>query len=187
MKVTPTPLEGFLLIDPRSFADERGFFLETFQEERYRDAGIRQPFVQDNHSRSRQGVLRGLHFQIRRPQAKLLTVIRGRIFDVGVDLRRASPTFGRWFGVELSDTGVRQLYMAPGFAHGFYVLSEWADVYYKADQPYDPSDEGGLIWNDPDIGIQWPIEAPQLAPRDAAYPRLRDLAPSQLPDGGDTA
>ena len=184
MNVTPTPLEGFLLIDPRTFADDRGFFLETFQEERYREVGIRGPFVQDNHSRSRVGVLRGLHFQIRRPQAKLVTIMRGRVFDVGVDLRRHSPTFGRWFGVELSESGLRQVYVAPGFAHGFCVLSDWADVHYKVGTPYDPSDEGGLVWNDPDVGIQWPIEAPQLAPRDAGYPRLRELAPSQLPYDG---
>jgi dTDP-4-dehydrorhamnose 3,5-epimerase len=114
------------------------------------------------------GVLRGLHFQIRRPQAKLVTVMRGAIFDVGVDVRPASPTFGQWFGAELSDAGQRQLYMAPGFAHGFCVLSDWADVHYKVTERYDPADEAGLRWDDPDVGIAWPIEAPQLAPRDAA-------------------
>lgn len=184
MNITPTPLDGFLLIEPRTFADDRGFFLETFQEERYLRAGIGGPYVQDNHSRSRRGVLRGLHFQIRRPQAKLVTIMRGRVFDVGVDLRRRSPTFGRWFGVELSDSGLRQVYVAPGFAHGFCVLSDWADLNYKVSTPYDPSDEGGLAWNDPDVGIQWPIEVPQLALRDATYPRLRDLGSSQLPYDG---
>ena len=181
MNITPTPLEGLLLIEPRCFQDERGFFLESYQSERYRDSGILDQFMQDNQSRSTKGVLRGLHFQVKRPQAQIVTVMRGRVFDVAVDLRPASPTFGQWFGVELSDAGPRQLYMAPGFAHGFCVLSDWADLHYKASRLYDPHDEGGLLWNDPDVGIQWPTEAPHVTPRDAAYPRIRDLSRAQLP------
>ncbi len=181
MKVTRAPLEGIILIEPQRFGDDRGFFVETYQERRYREAGISDHFLQDNHSRSSEGVLRGLHFQVQDPQAKLVTVIHGAIFDVGVDLRRGSPTFGRWYGVVLRDAGPRQLYLAPGFAHGFCVLSDWADVHYKVSRPYNPADEGGLLWNDPDVGIEWPVQTPQLAPRDAAYPRLRDLGPAQLP------
>jgi dTDP-4-dehydrorhamnose 3,5-epimerase len=170
-----------LVIEPRCFGDERGFFLEIYQDARYQHARVPELFVQDNQSRSAKGVLRGLHFQIRRPQAQLVTVMRGRVFDVGVDLRSASPTFGRWFGVELSEEGPRQVYMAPGFAHGFCVLSDWADLHYKVSRRYDPADEGGLRWNDPQVGIEWPIEAPRVAARDAAYPVLRDLTAAQLP------
>ena len=183
MNITPTPLDGLLLIEPHCFQDERGFFLETYQSARYQAAGIPDQFVQDNQSRSVKGVLRGLHFQVKRPQAQILTVIRGRVFDVAVDLRLASPTFGQWFGVELSDTGPRQLYMAPGFAHGFCVLSDWADVHYKVSRLYDPDDEGGLLWSDPDVGIRWPIDALQVTPRDAAYPLIRNLSQAQLPHG----
>lgn len=181
MNVTATTLDGLMIVEPDCFPDERGFFLETYQDVRYHDAGIHDDFVQDNHSRSQQGVLRGLHFQVRRPQAQLVTVIRGRVFDVGVDVRPASPTFGRWFGLELSDAGRRQIYMAPGFAHGFCVLSDWADLHYRVSRRYDPADSGGLRWNDPDVGIRWPLEAPRLAPRDADYPLLRDLTRAQLP------
>jgi dTDP-4-dehydrorhamnose 3,5-epimerase len=181
MQVKPTGLSGLLLIDPRCFRDARGFFLESFQADRYRDVGIPDTFVQDNHSRSRQGVLRGLHFQVKRPQAQIVTVIRGRIFDVAVDLRRASATFGRWYGVELSDEGPRQLYMAPGFAHGFCVLSEFADLYYKVSRFYEHTDEGGLIWNDSDVGIRWPIKAPVISERDGSYPLLSELDAAHLP------
>lgn len=161
--------------------DERGFFLETYQDARYRNAGILDTFVQDNQSRSREGVLRGLHYQIKRPQAQLVTLVRGRVFDVVVDLRPQSATFGRWFGVELHEAGPRQVYMAPGFAHGFCVLSDWADLHYKVTRRYDPADAGGLRWSDPDVGIRWPIEAPTLTPRDAAYPLLRELTTARLP------
>lgn len=181
MEIKSTPLNGLLLIEPDCFADKRGFFWEAFQSVRYREAGILDNFVQDNHSRSAYGILRGLHFQVKRPQSQILTVLRGRIFDVVVDLRPKSPTFGKWFGIILSDMGPRQIYMTAGFAHGFYVLSDWADLYYKVSRFYDPSDEGGLIWNDPDINIQWPIATPQVSPRDAAYPRLKDLKVAQLP------
>src|SRR5262249_47394841 len=174
-------LPGLLLIEPRRFQDERGFFLESFHIERYRAHGIADDFVQDNHSRSRQGVLRGLHFQIKRPQAQIVTVIRGRIFDVTVDLRRGSATFGQWYGIEMSDEGPRQLYMPPGFAHGFCVLSEFADLHYKVTQLYNDGDEGGIYWADRDIGIRWPVDAPLVSKRDNSYPRLRELSPEQLP------
>ena len=181
MNVAPAPLSGVLIIEPRTFPDERGFFLETYQDARYRQAGISDLFVQDNHSHSTGGVLRGLHFQVRRPQAQLVTLMRGRVFDVVVDLRHRSPTFGRWCGVELSEAGPRQVYMPAGFAHGFCVLSDSADLHYKVSRRYDPADAGGLRWNDPDVGIAWPIATPRLAARDAAYPRLRDLTPAQRP------
>lgn len=176
-----TGLPGLVLVEPRCFTDTRGFFFESFHERRYLEAGINDKFVQDNISRSSKGNLRGLHFQIKRPQAQLVTVLRGHIFDVAVDLRPASKSFGRWFGAELSDSGNRQLYMAPGFAHGFCVLSEIADVHYKVSRHYDPDDEGGVLWCDPDIGIHWPIDVPDLSARDAAYPRLKDLGYKQLP------
>ena len=181
MDVTQTGLSGLLLIEPQCFRDDRGFFLESFQAERYHDNDIEETFVQDNHSRSRRGVLRGLHFQVKQPQAQIVTVIRGRIFDVAVDIRGGSATFGRWYGVELSDDGPRQLYMAPGFAHGFCVVSEFADLHYKVSRVYDHMDEGGLIWNDPDIGICWPITDPIVSRRDSAYPALRQLYPERLP------
>lgn len=176
MRAFETPLQGVLLIAPRCFEDERGFFLENFHAVRYREAGIRDAFVQDNHSRSRKGVLRGLHFTVERPQAQIVTVMRGKVFDVAVDVRQGSPTFGRWVGAELSDEGpLRQIYMAPGFAHGFCVLSDVADLHYKVSRSYDPRDEGGLVWNDPDIAIAWPIGDPFVSARDAAYPRLKDI------------
>jgi dTDP-4-dehydrorhamnose 3,5-epimerase len=185
MHVQETSLQGLLVMEPRCFRDERGFFLESFQEHRYREAGIADDFVQDNHSRSRQHVLRGLHFTVKAPQAQIVTVIRGRIFDVAVDLRSKSPTFGRWFGAVLSDDGPRQIYMAPGFAHGFCALSEFADLHYKVSRSFDASDEGGLAWNDPDVGIRWPITEPIISGRDAAYPKLRELDGSRLPHVSD--
>jgi dTDP-4-dehydrorhamnose 3,5-epimerase len=181
MDVKPTGLDGLLLIEPRRFGDARGFFLESYQRERYAAIGVDVELIQDNQSRSSKGVLRGLHFQVKRPQAQIVTVLRGRIFDVAVDLRPASPTFGKWFGAELSDEGPRQLYMAPGFAHGFCVLSDLADVHYKVSRYYDHADEGGLLWNDPNVGIRWPIEPESISERDAAYPRLQALSPEQLP------
>jgi dTDP-4-dehydrorhamnose 3,5-epimerase len=181
MKITETGLAGLLLIEPRYFRDDRGYFLETFSGPRYRDAGIADDFVQENHSRSSKGILRGLHFTVRRPQAQLVTVMRGKVFDVGVDLRSGSKTFGRWFGAELSDEGACQIYMPPGFAHGFCVLSDVADLHYMVSRIYDHSDEGGLLWNDPDVGIRWPVEAPVVSARDAAYPKLWELGPDRLP------
>ena len=181
MRIEKTGLEGLLLIEPQCFGDERGFFLESFHQVRYREAGIADQFVQDNHSRSGRGVLRGLHFTVKKPQAQIVTVMRGRIFDVAVDLRSDSRTFGRWFGAELTEDGPRQLYMAAGFAHGFCVLSEMADLHYKVSQFYDSADEGGLLWNDPDVGIIWPVAAPLVSSRDAAYPALRKLRRDHLP------
>lgn len=181
MNITATPLDGLLIVEPQCFQDQRGYFLETYEEARYRQAGIQETFVQDNHSRSAGGVLRGLHFQVRRPQAQLVTVMRGEVFDVCVDLRPGSATFGRWYGIELSETGPRQVYMASGFAHGFCVVSDWADLHYKVSRRYDPTDAGGLRWNDPDLGIRWPIASPIVTTRDAGYPRLKDLAPAHLP------
>ena len=181
MRVEPTGILGLKLIEPQLFSDERGFFLESFHAERYRDNGIMDAFVQDNHSRSQQNVLRGLHYRIKHPQAQIMTVIRGRIFDVTVDLRPNAPSFGRWYGVELSDAGPRQLYMAPGFAHGFCVLSDCADLHYKVSRLYDETDEGGVVWNDPQIGIRWPIDTPIVSKRDSSYPTLREIDRERLP------
>ncbi len=175
MNVIETALPGVLIIEPKAFGDHRGFFLETFQVERYREAGITLPFVQDNHSRSQRGVLRGLHFQKTRPQGKLVSVSRGAVYDVAVDIDPASATYGKFVGVELNDDNHRQMWVPPGYAHGFCVLSEVADFQYKCTDFYFPADEGGLAWNDPDVGIPWPIEAPQLSAKDANNPRLRDL------------
>ena len=181
MIIRSTPLQGLLVIEPKCFQDERGFFLETYQSKRYKQAGIVDNFVQDNQSRTRNGVLRGMHFQVNLPQAQIVTVMRGRIFDVGVDLRISSPTFGHWFGIELNDAGPRQIYMAPGFAHGFCVLSDWADLNYKVSQNYDVYDEGGLHWNDPDVGIEWPIDHPVVTARDENFLKLKELTIVQLP------
>lgn len=164
-----------MLIEPVRYADARGFFLETFEEERYRACGIVETFVQDNHSRSVKNVLRGLHFTTNKPQAQLLTVMRGSIFDVVVDIRKQSTTFGKWLGVELGDDGPAQIYMPHGFAHGFCVLSDWADLHYKVSQRYDSHDEGGLIWNDEDVQIAWPIKNPIISPRDRQHRRLSEI------------
>jgi dTDP-4-dehydrorhamnose 3,5-epimerase len=181
MKVEKTNLPGLLLIEPKCFGDERGFFLESYQRDRYRDAGITDDFVQDNHSRSVGGVLRGMHFQVQRPQAQIVTVMHGRIFDVAVDLRQNSKTFKQWFGVELSDRGPRQIYMAPGFAHGFCVLSDVADLHYKVSRFYDHADEGGLLWSDPEIAIAWPGQDPVVSARDAAFPVFAKIDGAALP------
>lgn len=178
MRVTPTVIHDVVIIEPKVFGDARGFFLETFQAERYREqAGISEPFVQDNHSRSAKGVLRGLHFQKTKPQGKLVRVVRGEVFDVAVDIRRDSPSFGRWEGVLLSEDNKRQLWIPPGLAHGFVVLSDSADFEYKCTDYYDPSDEGCLIWNDPDIAIQWPVDQPLLSDKDRQGQTLRELRP----------
>lgn len=174
MKVVAEPFSGILVMEPKCFADSRGFFLESYEQERYRAFGITEEFVQDNHSRSARNVLRGLHFTRNKPQAQILTVMRGRIFDVVVDVRKDSATFGQWYGTELSDEGPRQVYMAHGFAHGFCVLSDFADLHYKVSQKYDPSDEGGLVWNDVEVGIEWPIRDPLISSRDSNHPVLRD-------------
>ncbi|WP_417528904.1 dTDP-4-dehydrorhamnose 3,5-epimerase [Marinomonas shanghaiensis] len=157
MKVIKTDVAGAVIIEPKVFGDERGFFLETFQADRYKElAGIELDFVQDNHSRSCKNVLRGLHFQKTRPQGKLVRVVRGEVFDVAVDIRKDSPTYGQWAGVYLTEDNKRQFWVPPGLAHGFVVLSDVADFEYKCTDYYDPSDEGCLIWNDPTIGIEWP-------------------------------
>ena len=166
MQITATALAGVFLIEPRVFEDERGYFLETYHRQRFVEAGIDAEFVQDNFSHSRRGVLRGLHYQIEHPQGKLVRVVRGEIFDVAVDLRRNSPTFGRWTGAMLSETNHHQLYIAPGFAHGFCVMSEAADVVYKCTAFYAPQHERTLLWNDPALGIEWPILDPIVSPKD---------------------
>ena len=182
IKVKKTSLEGFLIVELETFKDDRGFFLETFQEKSYKEAGITDKFVQDNQSRSSKGVLRGMHFQVKRPQAQIVTVMRGCIFDVGVDLRQNSSTFGQWYGVELSDVGQRQVYMAPGIAHGFCVLSDLADLHYKVSRFYDPDDECGMVWNDSEVNIDWPSITPLIHQRDATYHSLSQLIDShQLP------
>ena len=180
LNVIETELDGVLVIEPKSFGDARGFFLETFQAERYRKlAGIDLPFVQDNHSRSRRGVLRGLHAQRQHPQGKLVRVARGEVFDVAVDINPASKTFGKWVGVSLSDENHRQLWIPPGYAHGFVVLSEVADFEYKCTDLYHPQDEIGLIWNDPQVNIGWPIPDPLISEKDARLPTLAELAERQ--------
>tara|TARA_B100001146_G_scaffold7383_1_gene6253 strand:- start:9 stop:584 length:576 start_codon:yes stop_codon:yes gene_type:complete len=182
IKVKKTSLEGFLIVELETFKDDRGFFSETFQEKSYKEAGIMDKFVQDNQSRSSKGVLRGMHFQVKRPQAQIVTVMRGCIFDVGVDLRQNSSTFGQWYGVELSDVGQRQVYMAPGIAHGFCVLSDLADLHYKVSRFYDPDDECGMVWNDSEVNIDWPSITPLIHQRDATYQSLSQLIDShQLP------
>lgn len=176
MKVTETRLPGVLVIEPRVHRDTRGFFLETFQVDRYRhEAGITLPFVQDNHSRSTRGVLRGLHAQGRRPQGKLIRVARGEVFDVAVDFNPESQTYGQWVGVQLSDRNCLQFWVPPGYAHGFVVLSEVADFEYKCTEYYDPGDEIGLIWNDPIVAIDWPIGQPLLSAKDQMLPTLAEL------------
>lgn len=165
----PTKIPDILLIEPQIFADERGFFMETYQARRFAQAGIRANFVQDNHSKSRQGTLRGLHYQVRQAQGKLLRVISGEIFDVAVDIRRSSPTFGKWVGEILSAQNKLQIWVPPGFAHGFYVVSEWAELVYKTTDFYAPQWERTIQWNDPDLAIDWPLcgSAPILSAKDA--------------------
>ena len=176
MKTTPTKIPDVLLVEPRVVADNRGFFMETWHRARFAAAGIDFELVQDNHSRSVQGTLRGLHYQIRQPQGKLVRATAGEIFDVAVDLRKSSPTFGRWVGVTLSDTNHRQLWIPPGYAHGFVVISEIADFEYKCTDYYHPQSETGVIWNDPDLDIAWPIEDPVLSDKDKRLPTLASLA-----------
>ena len=175
MKCEPTALPEVLVVTPHVYRDARGYFLETYHAGKYRAAGIAASFVQDNLSRSVRGTLRGLHAQQRRPQGKLIRVVEGEIFDVAVDIRRGSPSFGRWVAVHLSAENFRQCYVPPGFAHGFCVLSESAVVEYKCTELYDPADELGVIWSDPDLAIQWPISEPTLSVKDGSAPRLRDV------------
>lgn len=181
MRVRDTPLAGLKLVDLRVFEDRRGFFTETYHRPRYQAAGIEADFVQDNLSRSVGGTLRGLHFQRRHPQAKLVQVLEGEIFDVAVDLRAGSPTFGRWAGFHLRGADHRQLFVPEGFAHGFAVLTDTVLFHYKCSDVYRPEDEGGLLWCDPQVGIEWPLDAPILSARDTAWPPLSALSPEALP------
>lgn len=175
MNVIKTDLPEVLIIEPKLFGDQRGFFLETYQFERYGQNGVAQPFVQDNLSRSRYGVLRGLHLQNPFTQGKLVTALRGRVLDVAVDVRIGSPNFGRHVAVELNEENRRQLWVPRGFAHGFAVLSETADFFYKCDALYSPKDEISVRWNDPAIGIDWGLADPSLSPKDADAPLLADV------------
>ncbi|MFU8858236.1 MAG: dTDP-4-dehydrorhamnose 3,5-epimerase [Deferrisomatales bacterium] len=176
MTILPTTLPGVLLVEPRVFGDARGFFFESFNQRTWEDAtGLRTRFVQDNHSRSSRGVLRGLHYQVRQTQGKLVRVTAGEVFDVAVDLRRSSPSFGKWEGFRLSAENKRQLWIPEGFAHGFLVLSEAAEVLYKATDYYAPRWERTVRWDDPDLAVGWPLEGePVLSPKDRAAPRLAD-------------
>ena len=176
MKIIKTLLSDCVIIEPKIFEDDRGFFLETFHQERYRAlAGINLPFVQDNHSSSSKGVLRGLHFQKTKPQGKLVRVVSGEVFDVAVDLRKGSNTFGQSETVILSEKNKKQFWIPPGFAHGFVVLSDFADFEYKCTDYYDPSDEGSILWSDPDLNINWPLANPILSNKDANADKLVDL------------
>lgn len=181
MEVMKTGLSGVLVIEPKVFGDSRGFFLETWQQERYAQYGIPAAFVQDNLSFSKKGVLRGLHFQNPEQQGKLVSVIAGEVYDVVVDVRTGSPDFGKWTGVFLSGENHRQFWIPEGFAHGFCVVSETAFFSYKCTAAYSPETECGIAWNDPDIGIEWPIQTPALSKKDALYPRLRDIPSDRLP------
>ena len=172
MQIRRVDLPDVLVIEPTVHRDDRGFFLETYHAEKYRAAGIERSFVQDNHSRSVAGAIRGLHLQVRNPQAKLIRVIEGAIFDVAADVRRESPAFGKWVGVTLTADNFLQCYIPEGFAHGFCVLSETAQVEYKCTALYDPEGEIGIAWNDPDIGVAWPVGQPILSPRDRRHPFL---------------
>lgn len=175
MEFRPTTIPEVILVEPDVHQDDRGFFLETYHRHKYAAGGITAGFVQDNHSKSRRGTLRGLHAQRRRPQGKLVRAVEGEIFDVAVDVRRGSPTFGRWVGEVLSAANFRQLWVPVGFVHGFCVLSDTAQVEYKCTDFYDRDDEITVVWNDPDVGIEWPVAEPLLSPKDAAAPRLREI------------
>ncbi|MGC8767121.1 MAG: dTDP-4-dehydrorhamnose 3,5-epimerase [Brevinematia bacterium] len=180
INVVETELDGVVIIEPKVFRDERGFFLESWNKKDFEEIGLDIDFVQDNHSRSVKGVLRGLHFQEKYQQGKLVRVVRGRIFDVAVDIRKESPTFSKWVGVYLSDEDMRMFYIPPGFAHGFLVLSDFADVLYKTTEFYYPEYDRGIIWNDKDIGIKWPfyeigINQPILSKKDSSLPTLREV------------
>ena len=181
MNILETSLKDVLIIEPDIFTDQRGFFMETFHQEKYRELGMDVAFVQDNLSYSVRGTLRGLHYQHPHDQAKLIQVLTGRVFDVAVDIRPGSPTFGQWTGLELDSESRRQIYIPEGFAHGFCVMSERAIVTYKCTDFYAPHDEGGIIWSDPYVGIHWPITDPVLSEKDSQYPLLKDIPPDRLP------
>jgi dTDP-4-dehydrorhamnose 3,5-epimerase len=181
LKVTETELAGVLIIEPDVYQDARGFFLETYHQNRYRDLGIQAEFVQDNMSLSKKGTLRGLHFQHPHAQAKLVQVAKGTVFDVVVDIRRGSPTFGKWTAKYLSDDKSRQIFVPEGFAHGFCVMSEYAVFIYKCSEFYARECEGGILWSDPGLDIRWPVENPLVSEKDMQLPRLKDLATDRLP------
>ena len=181
LQIIETSLPGVLLIKPRVFADPRGFFTETYRQNVLAEAGIRETFVQDNHSHSSRGVLRGLHYQLRNPQAKLCRVTQGEVLDIAVDVRLGSPNFGKWVSVLLSGENHTQIYIPKGFAHGFVVRSEETDFLYKCSDYFDASDDRGVLWNDPDIGIDWDMPSPILSEKDQRYLRLAQIAPDQLP------
>ncbi len=177
-KFIKTDIDGVIIVEPKVFGDNRGYFMETYQANAFAEGGITANFVQDNQSKSKKGVLRGLHYQKNFPQAKLVRVIKGEVFDVAVDLRPGSHTYGKWVGVILSEENKRQFFVPKGFAHGFLVLSDEAEFCYKCDDFYHPEDEGGLLWNDPDVGINWPIGediTPLLSEKDKVHPLLKDL------------
>ncbi len=174
MNVIETALPGVIILEPKVHGDHRGFFLESYRKNSFAEAGIEYDFVQDNHSRSQYGVLRGLHFQINKPQGKLVRVTTGSVYDVAVDINPDSPTYGQYAGVELSEENHRLFWVPPGYAHGFVVTSERADFQYKCTDYYDPSDEGGILWNDPAIAIDWPVEEPMLSDKDLKLPTLAD-------------
>ncbi len=175
MELIKTEIEGVYILEPKVFGDNRGYFMETYNENEFKRLGLDYKFVQDNQSKSKKGVLRGLHFQRKFPQAKLVRVLEGEVFDVAVDLRKDSPTYGKWVGTILSDENKRQFMIPRGFAHGFVVLSETATFTYKCDEFYHPEDEGGIMWNDKDVGIIWPIEEePLLSEKDKLHPSLKD-------------
>jgi len=181
VNIIETRLPGVHIIEPKVYGDNRGYFLESYHEARYKQAGVQGRFVQDNHSRSSKGTLRGLHYQRQKPQGKLVRITQGEVFDVAVDVRRDSPFFGKWVGVHLSGENYRQLWVPPGFAHGFCVLSDTADFLYKCTEYYDPEDEEGVAWNDPSIGIEWPIQGPLLSKKDSVAQRLNDIPKDKLP------
>jgi len=181
MKVVPQSIPEVLIIEPEVHRDKRGFSMEVYHQMRYCQSRLEQTFVQDNLSFSVQGALRGLHYQLRNPQAKLVQVLKGAIFDVAVDIRLGSPTFGQWVGIYLTDDNSRQTLVPEGFAHGFCALSKTAIVIYKCTDFYDPEDDGGILWSDPTLGIHWPVKEPLLSPKDSRNPCVRDLSPGQLP------
>ncbi len=178
--VVKTGIDGLVVVEPEVHGDERGFLVETFRDDAWRELGIDVEFVQDNHSRSGRNTLRGLHFQTSPGQAKLVRCLRGKVWDVAVDLRRDSPTYGQWEGYELDDESHRQLFVPAGFGHGFCVLSEIADVHYRLSSYYDPATEAGIAWDDPDVGVEWRVTEPLLSERDKAAPRLAEVA-DELP------
>lgn len=181
MKVIQTDIPEVLIVEPTVFGDDRGFFVESFETSRYKEYGIDIPFVQDNHSRSTRGVLRGLHYQLNQPQGKLVRVSSGAVLDVAVDIRVGSPTYGKAVAALLDDTSHRQLWVPPGFAHGFCVISDLADFQYKCTDYYAPGDDYGIAWDDPDLDIQWPIKEPSLSSKDQQHPNLVDVARESLP------